>query len=145
MHNAQEERMSQVYNDSNKRPRRPARTQRNRPVLVTEQENELSKQPVQELSPIGETVIPETEPAVEVTRPKGRRLPAFFSTVAKRDTEESNQTDDAAQARIARAAPSKAGTPVEKPKTSEQKETGLTQEAPRGPGGLLGALLGGGG
>jgi hypothetical protein len=145
MHNTQEERMSQVYNDSNKRPRRPARTQRNRPVLVTEQENELSKQPVQELSPIGETVIPETEPAVEATRPKGRRLPAFFSTVAKRDTEESNQTDDAAQARIARAARSKAGAPVEKSKTSEQKETSPTQEAPRGPGGLLGALLGGSG
>jgi hypothetical protein len=132
--------MSQVYNDSNKRPRRPTRTQRNRPVLVTEQENEASKQPVQELPPIEEI----TAPAVEPTQSKGRRLPAFFSTVAKRDTADSKQEEEAAQARIARAARSKTSNPVEKTKTHKEKETRPTQETASSPG-LLGALLGGGG
>jgi hypothetical protein len=133
--------MSQVYNDSNKRPRRPTRTQRNRPVLVTGQENEVSSQPVQKLAPIEEATTPEIAP----TQPKGRRVPAFFSNVVKHDTEDSKQEEKAAQARIARAARSKGNAPVEKPRTREEKETRPAQATTNSPGGLLGALLGGGG
>jgi hypothetical protein len=138
--------MSQAYNDSNKRPRRSTRTQRNRPVLVTGSENDVSAQPVQELSPIEEVTTPETTSTIEpAQQSKARRLPAFFSTVAKRENEASSQEDAAAQARIARAARSKTGAPVEKTKTSEAKETRPAQETTSRPGGLLGALLGGGG
>src|SRR5689334_3376760 len=134
--------MSQVYNDSNKRPRRSARTQRNRPVLVTGQENEVSSQPVQELSPLEESAAPEIDVA-EPAQPKGRRLPNFFSSVAKRDSEESKQEEEAAQARIARAARSKTSNPAEKTRAREEKETRPAQETNSNPG-LLGALLGGG-
>ncbi len=133
--------MSQVYNDSNKRPRRSARTQRNRPVLVTGQENEVSSQPVQELSPIEESAAPEIDVAAEPAQPKGRRLPNFFSSVVRRDSEESKE--EAAQARIARAARSKTSNPAEKTRAREEKETRPAQETNSNPG-LLGALLGGG-
>src|SRR4051794_691974 len=130
--------MSQAYNDSNKRPRRSTRTQRNRPVLVTGSENDVSAQPVQELSTIEEVTTPETTSTIEpAQQSKARRLPAFFSTVAKRENEASSQEDEAAQARIARAARSKTGAPVEKTKTSEAKETRPAQETTSSPGGLL--------
>lgn len=126
--------MSQVYNDSNKRPRRTTRSQRNRPMLVTAQESELHNQPVEELPPAdeGETTeqVPESEAAPAA--PKARRLPAFFSTVGKRETESDQQEDTAAQARIARATRSK--TPAEKARDDSKEKPATTTRTGAGAG-----------
>lgn len=118
--------MSQEYNGTVKKYRR-ARTQRNRPVLVTGNENTVEEQTAREEEPVEETPSQEvaTELAPEPVQPsKGRRLPNFFSTVGKSEKEESKKKTDVVQARLARATKGKASTATGKTAavTTEEKE-----------------------
>lgn len=108
--------MSQDYTSTNRKARRTARTNRNRPVLVTsaseEQEAEMngtvskeavssevvSAMPVQELP-----VLP--VPSAAPTKPKGRTLPGFLPSLRKGADEQPKEAKEAdiAQARLARA------------------------------------------
>jgi hypothetical protein len=100
--------MSQDYNTNNNRPRRNARSQRNRPTLVTPGK-EQEAQPVEETPAAVEPVaVVEPPPA-----PK-RRLPNFFSTVGKSDQAEPTSESDVAKARLARATRGKTPTQTKK-------------------------------
>jgi hypothetical protein len=118
--------MSQEYNGTLKRSRR-ARTPRNRPVLVTSDENTTEEQTIQETTPveeIEETPIAEPEPAPARGR-MGNRLPNFFSTVGKSEKEDNQKESEVVQARLARATKGKASTATGKTAvvTEEAKET----------------------
>jgi hypothetical protein len=106
--------MSQEYNETNKRTRRAARSQRNRPVLVTSKDSDTSAQSIEELSPADNGADEEVSPSLETsmadleqsayTEPaaKARRFPKFFSSLDKREQESSSE-EEIARARIARA------------------------------------------
>ena len=111
--------MSQDYSNS-KRARRAARSQRNKPILVTTTDNEVGNiederstigtatQTIDEPNPL---VVPAPEP---VEQP-ARRLPRFFSNVKKseEDTDQKEAKEaEVVQARLARATRGKAGTEV---------------------------------
>jgi hypothetical protein len=94
--------MSQEDINTLKKPRR-TRSQRNRPVLVTDNENTTEEQvtpPVEEVV----TTTPEPAPA----KSSGRRFPNFFSTVEKGEKKEADGKNDVVQARLARATRGKA-------------------------------------
>ncbi|HLZ55434.1 MAG TPA: hypothetical protein VKR06_00690 [Ktedonosporobacter sp.] len=97
--------MSQEYQENNRRSKRAARAQRTRPVLVTAKEDEQTTQ----VAPTTEALAVKTGPLEsepETPQPR-RRLPNFFSSVGKKET----QADvDVAQARLARATRAKATT-----------------------------------
>ena len=108
--------MSQEYSSS-KRTRRTARSQRNKPVLVTSTNNDVENGEV-ENSAVSTATIAEPKPLVvptpEPLEKPARKLPGFFSTVKKSEQETpSKETKEAevAQARLARATRGKA--PVE--------------------------------
>jgi hypothetical protein len=107
--------MSQDYTSENRKARRAARTNRNRPVLVTSASEEQEAQtngtsskegapsevasamPVQELPPL---IIPTPAP----TKPKGRTLPGFLPSRKNTDEQPKEAKEsDIAQARLARA------------------------------------------
>lgn len=136
--------MSQEYS-SNKRTRRTARSQRNKPVLVTsstsEAENIESEHSVgtatQTIAEPKLLVVPTPEPIKQPSR----RLPRFFSTVKKSEqdtTQKDTKEADVVQARLARATRGKA--PIEavgtvpakasKATTAESKSTTATPAKP---------------
>jgi len=107
--------MSQDYSNS-KRTRRTARSQRNKPVLVTSLNNDIENAEVEHtvstatLSEPKPLVVPTPEP---LEKP-ARKLPSFFSTVKKSEQDTApKETKEAevAQARLARATRGKA--PIE--------------------------------
>jgi hypothetical protein len=123
--------MSQEYNDTLKRSRR-ARSQRNRPVLVTSSdENTTDEQAIQETTPveeIEETPTAEPEPAPPARGRIGNRLPNFFSTVGKSEKADEQKETDVVQARLARATRGKASTATGKtPAVSEEAKETQTQ------------------
>ncbi len=107
--------MSQDFNTNSTRPRRPARSPRNRPTLVTPATEQ--QEPVQE--------TPAAEPVALVEPPPTpkRRLPGFFSTVGKREQETPSNESDIAKARIARATRGKTTTRTGKATTAEESAT----------------------
>jgi hypothetical protein len=111
--------MSQEHNDTEKKAKR---TQRNRPILVTANDSELSNQSApEEVATL--TQVAEPEPAVQ-SKPQGRRLPGFFSTVGKKEEESATKEVDAAtiaKARLARATHGKAPSDTTKPAAKEEK------------------------
>lgn len=118
--------MSQQYNNTTKKTKRATRTQRTRPVLVTA--NDEQGNLVEEQVPEVESAPVTTEPVASAT-PK-RRLPAFFSTVGKRDTaEEAVPEKDIAQARLARATRGKAATQATKGSAASQDKPKETKPA----------------
>lgn len=109
--------MSQEYSSS-KRARRTARSQRNKPVLVTPSTHESEN--VEEESSVStatQTIIeprPLTVPIPEPVEHPVRKLPRFFSTVKKSEqdtTQKETKEAEIVQARLARATRGKA--PVE--------------------------------
>ncbi len=108
--------MSQEYSSS-KRTRRTARSQRNKPVLVTSLNEETENSEI-ENSSVSTATINEPKPLVvptsEPLEKPARKLPGFFSTVKKSEqdtTPKETKEAEVAQARLARATRSKA--PVE--------------------------------
>ena len=103
--------MSQEYSSS-KRTRRTARSQRNKPVLVTSTNNDVENGEV-ENSAVSTATIAEPKPLVVPTpvEKPARKLPGFFSTVKKSEQETTPKEAEVAQARLARATRGKA--PVE--------------------------------
>jgi hypothetical protein len=99
--------MSQEYNNTLKKPRR-TRSQRNRPVLVTDNEHTTEEQATPEAEPVEEVTTTTPEPAP--TKRSGPRLPNFFSTVEKSEQKEKEGKSDVVQARLARATRGKAST-----------------------------------
>ena len=126
--------MSQEYSSS-KRARRTARSQKNKPVLVTSSTNDIENaedersvssvgtatQTITEAKPL---VVPTPEPIEQTSR----KLPRFFSNVKKNEQDTETKEAEVVQARLARAtrgkapiteaigtvpAPAKAGTVVE--------------------------------
>ncbi|HZR44346.1 MAG TPA: hypothetical protein VFB12_29810 [Ktedonobacteraceae bacterium] len=130
--------MSQEYNSTSKKRR--ARHNRNRPMLVTTEQNEQLAPTTDDLGEdtgplagsISETVETSEATEVPVAESKGsrtasaiRRLPSFFSSVGKREQEEAPKKDvDVVQARLARATRGKAATSTSKAsKDTDQEET----------------------
>jgi len=108
--------MSQEYSSS-KRTRRTARSQRNKPVLVTSTNNDTENGEV-ENSVVSTATLAEPKPLVvptpEPSEKPVRKLPGFFSTVKKSEqdsTPKETKEAEVAQARLARATRGKA--PVE--------------------------------
>jgi hypothetical protein len=119
--------MSQESNSTLRKSRR-TRSQRNRPVLVTNSdETTTEEQAIQETAPveeIEETPASEPEPVPTSPAPKGRRLPNFFSTVGKSEKEDNQKEAEVGQARLARATKGKTSTATGKtPAVTEAKET----------------------
>lgn len=123
--------MSQDYTNTNRKARRAARTNRNRPVLVASEEQEAqtngtdstetaSAMPVQELPPL---VIP-------TPKPKGRTLPGFLPSLRKGADEQPKETKevDIAQARLARATRK---IPAATSKTTDEKEKDVKPTTPK--------------
>ncbi len=122
--------MSQEYNDTSKRSRR-ARSQRNRPVLVTT----TTEEQAEELAPRADTLVAETEPQAEATpAPKESRrrlsMPSFFSTVGKSadEPESTGKEVDVAQARLARATRGKGTAPANKAAAAKTQEQDAAEE-----------------
>ena len=105
--------MSQEYS-SNKRTRRTARSQRNKPVLVTSSDNNIENGEV-ESTAVSTATIAELKPLVvptsEPLEKPARKLPGFFSNVKKSEQETAPKEAEVAQARLARATRGKA--PIE--------------------------------
>ncbi len=108
--------MSQEYSSS-KRTRRTARSQRNKPVLVTSTNNDVENDET-EKSAVSTATIAEPKPLVvpapEPPEKPARKLPGFFSTIRKNEqdtTPKETKEAEVAQARLARATRGKA--PVE--------------------------------
>lgn len=120
--------MSQEYNDTSKKTKRTSRSQRNRPMLVTANDSELSQQPVLE-EVATSTQVAEPEPTVQKSSPS-RRLPAFFSTVGKKE-EESTEKEAVAKARLARATRGRAAGQSDGGKQSAKEEKASTSKATR--------------
>jgi len=132
--------MSQDYSNS-KRARRAARSQRNKPVLVTTTDNEASNiederssigtatQTIDEPNPL---IVPTPEPVEQPVR----RLPRFFSNV-KKSEEDTNQKEakeaEVMQARLARATRGKAGAEVPTPKAVAVEGKKATPATPTRP------------
>lgn len=108
--------MSQEHQENNRKSRRAARAQRPRPVLVTTKKGEE----IEQTTPITEKLAVKTgplatEPEIPASQPR-RRLPNFFSSVGKKETQSAEV--DVAQARLARATRTK----VSATKTTASKE-----------------------
>ncbi len=108
--------MSQEYSSS-KRTRRTARSQRNKPVLVTSSSDETENSEI-ENSSVSTATINEPKPLVvptpEAPEKPARKLPSFFSTVKKSEQDsipKETKEAEVAQARLARATRGRA--PVE--------------------------------
>ncbi len=104
--------MSQEYSTTPSKKIRRTRSQRNRPVLVTDEENEKTALPEVdttevEASPAVEAVTVE---AVAETPKRQSRLPNFFSRVDKSEQEVAPKQEDIVQARLARATRKQAGS-----------------------------------
>ncbi|GAC1394455.1 MAG: hypothetical protein NVS4B11_33970 [Ktedonobacteraceae bacterium] len=106
--------MSQEYSNS-KRTRRTARSQRNKPVLVTSSNNERENVEAEHSVSTATQTIAESKPLVvptpEPIEQPVRKLPRFFSTVKKSEQDSTpKETKDAevVQARLARATRGKA-------------------------------------
>jgi hypothetical protein len=124
--------MSQEDNNTLKKPRR-TRSQRNRPVLVTDNESTTEEQITPEAEPVEEVVTTTPEPAP--AKRSGPRLPNFFSTVEKSEKKETEGKSDVVQARLARATRSKASTNTGKAAavTKETADTSSTQKSEKAP------------
>ncbi len=109
--------MSQDFNTNNNRPRRVARSQRNRPALVTSATEQQEQQNAQE-TPAAEPVVLAEPPST----PK-RRLPGFFSAVGKSEQKTTTDETDIAKARLARATRGKTTTQTGKATTAEESST----------------------
>jgi hypothetical protein len=122
--------MSQEYNNTLKKPRR-TRSQRNRPVLVTDNENTTEEQVTPEVAPAEEvtTTTPEPAPA----KRSGPRLPNFFSTVEKSEQKETKGKSDVVQARLARATRGKASTNTGKAAAVTKEAAESTQKGEKAP------------
>ncbi len=130
--------MSQEYSN-NKRARRTARSQRNKPVLVTSANNELDNEEIERSVATATQTIVEPKPLVvpmptQVEQP-ARKLPRFFSTVKKAEQDTSQKEVKEAgvvQARLARATRGKTPTeaigtvPAAKDTTVESKKATTT-------------------
>jgi hypothetical protein len=117
--------MSQEYNDTPKKSRRAARSQRNRPVLVTTQDTD-SDHSEQAVPSTGNLVVDPPPLAEAAPAPKARRrLPGFFSTIGK--SEQSEKEVDVAQARLTRATRGKATSTATASKTAPAEETQTTR------------------
>ncbi len=105
--------MSQEYSSS-KRTRRTARSQRNKPVLVTASNNDTDNGEI-ENSAVSTATIAEPKPLLvptpEPIEKPARKLPGFFSTVKKSEQDTTPKEAEVVQARLARATRGK--TPVE--------------------------------
>ena len=124
--------MSQEDNNTLKKPRR-TRSQRNRPGLVTDNENTTEEQTTPQAEPVEEvvTTTPEPTPA----KRSGPRLPNFFSTVEKSEKKETEGKSDVVQARLARATRGKASTNTGKAAavTKEATDTSSTKKEEKAP------------
>ncbi len=128
--------MSQDFNTISNRPRRTARSQRNRPTLVTPG-SEQQEQPIQDVPAAAEPVaVVEPPPTLK------RRLPNFFSTVGKSEQEATPNESDVAKARMARATRGKtpaqtkksvAETPIAKATPSKSATAAARPAAQRPP------------
>ncbi|HLI91694.1 MAG TPA: hypothetical protein VKV37_23610 [Ktedonobacteraceae bacterium] len=132
--------MSQEYNETNKRARRAARAQRNRPVLVTSKDSATSERPVEELSPVDNSAGEETPPLLETSMaeleqsayvepaPRARRFPRFFSSQDK-PAQQTISEEEIARARIARATRGRQGNrTVQASAASETAQAGTRTE-----------------
>jgi hypothetical protein len=132
--------MSQEYNETNKRARRAARAQRNRPVLVTGKDSDTGAQPVEELSPVDSRVSEEISPPLETSMaeleqsaytepaPKTRRFPRFFSSQDKPEQRNLSE-EEIARARIARATRGKQGNQAAQASAAREDSQAETRPA----------------
>ena len=129
--------MSQEQNEQTRRARRIARTQRNRPILVTDEVSGVALDEQQSTLPA--EPAPSTDgtssSVAEKTRETGtRRRLGFFSTIGKNNETSEQKEAEVAQARIARAVRSSKGgnatakgeTPQTGEKTEEKKPARAT-------------------
>jgi len=99
-----------MMQEPGRKPYKRANRTKNRPVLVasTEQDATLSSEQGEATPETESAIAVETLPTASTTTEKrttgsSRRLPAFFSTVGKKQQTETTTESDIAQARIARA------------------------------------------
>jgi len=116
--------MSQEYNETPRRSKRTARSQRNRPTLITAQDTDSidHEQSTQTVPNTGDLVVESAALEEEAAPKPRRRLPGFFSTVGKSDRGEKEV--DVAQARLFRATRGKATSKAEP--AAEAKTTSPT-------------------
>lgn len=127
--------MSQEHTTmSARRQRRVSRGQRNRPTLVSSSEQGVDDLPAlpetdasaQEApAQVAEPVSVATETPVKEVTPK-RRLPGFFSTVGKSETESKETAEEARLARAMRSKSSATATQSKKSADEEKKATPST-------------------
>lgn len=117
-----------MMQEPGRRPYKRANRTKNRPVLVASTEQDATVSPTQEDATSATPTSPVTDSAVAVeaqpttstttkTTGSSRRLPGFFSTVGRKQQEETTTEADIAQARIARATRGK--TPAKAANTTE--------------------------
>ncbi|MHB8600043.1 MAG: hypothetical protein ACYDER_24935 [Ktedonobacteraceae bacterium] len=108
-----------MIQEPGRRPYKRANRTKNRPVLVasTEQDAMVSQEQEDATSTTDSAVAVEAQPTTSTTTGSSRRLPGFFSTVGRKQQEETTTEADIAQARIARAtrgkSPAKAANTTE--------------------------------
>lgn len=136
--------MSQEYSEGNKKTRKVARSQRNRPMLVTAPEAEdapdTDELPTSSTDSLAADMAAESEAAI--TEPKAqRKRPGFFSTLGKGEQSTSVKEVDVTEARLARATRGKAATKTTQVEETPQQETKVnrpaTNKAPQRPPSLL--------
>lgn len=142
-----------MMQEPDRRPYKRANRTKNRPVLVASTGQDALASPEQEDATL---TTPTTDSAVAVeaqpttstttTEKTSRRLPGFFSTVGRKQQEETPTEADIAQARIARATrgktPTKAASAAETPAkgakavTQPEPKKTVARPAPRTTGGF---------
>ncbi len=124
-----------MIQEPGRRPYKRANRTKNRPVLVASTEQDAMVSPEQEDATLAtpttdSAVAVEAQPTISTTTTKkttgsSRRLPGFFSTVGRKQQEESTTEADIAQARIARATRGK--TPAKAASATETTEVAKSE------------------
>jgi hypothetical protein len=136
--------MSEEQNEQPRRSRRITRTQRNRPVLVTNNDAGIALDTKQSDEPAITEPSTDQFPIEEVatsTETGPRRRLGFFSTIGKSAEDQQKQETDVTQARLARALRSKsskataarAEVPAKENSTEEKKSTHPASRTPQRP------------
>jgi hypothetical protein len=127
-----------MMQEPGRRPNKRANRTKNRPVLVASTEQDAIVSPEQEdATPTTDSAVAvEAQPTTNTTTTEKtagtfRRLPGFFSTVGRKQQEETTTESDIAQARIARATRGK--TPTKATSATETPEQEAKAVAKPGP------------
>lgn len=121
--------MSQSNESTSRKPRRAARVQRQRPLLVTSTADEQTPA-LQQTQDQAESVSPLEEPT-SPPPPKVRRLPRFFSTIGHKEQETPSDEQEVHQARLARATRKKMPIATRQQSTAQGDAAPAEKSAPR--------------